>query len=169
VPRRGVRQGQDPGLHGIDIAVASEADVRHDLGVFPYPVESDAYDAIFCRNVIEHVPNVVRLMEEIHRAGRPGAEVFITTPHFSSVYSYQDPTHVRHLSYESLDYFTTDTRHSNFYTDRRFEMVEREMDFGKSFPSRPSRGRSSPCRRAATRSTSPSCSRPTASTSASGW
>ena len=123
-----------PGSTGIDIAVASEADIRHDLGVFPYPVESDAYDAIFCRNVIEHVPNVVKLMEEIHRAGRPGAEVFITTPHFSSVYSYQDPTHVRHLSYESLDYFTTDTRHSNFYTDRRFEMVEREMDFGKSFP-----------------------------------
>ena len=134
MPRRGVRQGQDSGSTGIDIAVASEADVRHDLGVFPYPVESDAYDAIFCRNVIEHVPNVVKLMEEIHRAGRPGAEVFITTPHFSSVYSYQDPTHVRHLSWESLDYFTTNTRHSNFYTDRRFEMVSREMDFGKSFP-----------------------------------
>ena len=62
-----------PGSTGIDIAVASEADIRHDLGIFPYPVESDAYDAIFCRNVIEHVPNVVKLMEEIHRAGRPGA------------------------------------------------------------------------------------------------
>ena len=60
--------------------------------------------------------------------------MFITTPHFSSAYSYQDPTHIRHLSYELLYYFTTDTRHSNFYTDRRFEMVEREMDFGKSFP-----------------------------------
>lgn len=123
-----------PGATGIDIAVASAADIRHDLGVFPWPVESDAYDAIFCRNVIEHVPDVVKLMEEIHRAGRPGADVFITTPHFSSVYSYQDPTHVRHLSYESLDYFTADTRHSNFYTDRRFEMVARAIDFGKSFP-----------------------------------
>lgn len=123
-----------PGSTGIDIAVASEADIRHDLGVFPYPVASSSYDAIFCRNVIEHVPDVVKLMEEIHRAGRPGADVFVTTPHFSSVYSYQDPTHVRHLSYESLDYFTTDTRHSNFYSACRFEMVAREIDFGKSFP-----------------------------------
>jgi len=122
------------GSVGIDIAVASEADVRHDLGVFPYPVEANRFDVIFCRNVIEHVPDVVRLMEEIHRMGKPGADVLITTPHFSSVYSYQDPTHVRHLSMESLDYFTADTRHSNFYTSCRFETVQRELDFGKSIP-----------------------------------
>jgi hypothetical protein len=27
----------------------------------------------------------------------------VTTPHFSSLYSYQDPTHVRHLAYDSLE------------------------------------------------------------------
>jgi SAM-dependent methyltransferase len=122
------------GSVGIDIAVASDADVRHDLGVFPYPVEDNRFDVIFCRNVIEHVPDVVRLMEEIHRMGKPGADVFITTPHFSSVYSYQDPTHVRHLSMESLDYFTRDTKHSNFYSSCRFEITERALDFGKSIP-----------------------------------
>ena len=122
------------GSVGIDIAVASEADIRHDLGRFPYPVEDSRFEVIFCRNVIEHVPDVVRLMEEIHRIGRPGAEVLVTTPHFSSVYSYQDPTHVRHLSMESLDYFTADTRHSNFYTSCRFEIVERRLDFGRSIP-----------------------------------
>ncbi len=122
------------GAVGIDIAVASEADVRHDLRVLPWPVESDRFDVVFCRNVIEHVPDVVGFMEEIHRVSRPGADILVTTPHFSSVYSYQDPTHVRHLSLESLDYFTEPTRHSNFYTHCRFEIVERRLDFGKSFP-----------------------------------
>lgn len=123
-----------PGSVGIDIAEESGAEIRHDLGVFPYPLADDLFDVIFLRNVIEHVPDVVRLMEELHRLGRPDADVLITTPHFSSVYSYQDPTHLRHLSIESMDYFTHETKHSNFYTRRRFKVVARHLDFGKSFP-----------------------------------
>ena len=119
---------------GIDIAATAESDIHHDLGTFPYPVADSSFDVIFCRNVVEHVPDVVRLMEEIHRLGRPAADVLITTPHFSSLYSYQDPTHVRHLAYESLDYFSENTSHSNFYTRCRFDIVERRIDFGKSLP-----------------------------------
>lgn len=86
------------------------------------------------RNVIEHVLDIVGLMEEIHRIGVSGCDVVITTPHFSSLYSYQDPTHLRHLAYDSMDYFTENTLHSNFYTTRRFRLVTKGIDFGKSFP-----------------------------------
>ena len=122
------------GSIGIDFAAAADSDIHHDLGVFPYPFEDNRFDVIFCRNVVEHVPDIVGLMEELHRIGRPGADVLITTPHFSSLYAYQDPTHVRHLAYESFDYFSERTRHSNFYTHCRFEIVDRRIDFGKSFP-----------------------------------
>jgi SAM-dependent methyltransferase len=122
------------GATGIDFAAAADADVRHDLNRFPYPLAGDAFDVILMRNVIEHLADVVRLMDEVHRLGRDGADVVVTTPHFSSVYSYQDPTHVRHLAYDSLEYFTEGTRHSNFYSSRRFVMTARGLDFGKSFP-----------------------------------
>lgn len=122
------------GATGIDFADAAEADVRHDLNSFPYPLADSTFDVILMRNVIEHLSDVVKLMEEVHRVGRDGADVIVTTPHFSSVYSYQDPTHVRHLAYDSLEYFTEETRHSNFYSARRFLMAARGMDFGKSFP-----------------------------------
>ena len=122
------------GATGIDFADAADADVRHDLNRFPYPLPEGAFEVVLMRNVIEHLRDVVKLMEEIHRVGRDGADVIITTPHFSSLYSYQDPTHVRHLAYDSLEYFIEGTRHSNFYTSRRFVMVDRGIDFGKSFP-----------------------------------
>src|SRR5205814_4829400 len=102
------------GATGIDFAAAADADVRHDLNRFPYPLPEAAFDVILMRNVIEHLHDVVALMEEVHRVGRDGADVIVTTPHFSSLYSYQDPTHVRHLAYDSLEYFTEGTRHSNF-------------------------------------------------------
>ena len=122
------------GAVGVDYAGNADADVRHDLDVYPYPFPDGTFEVIVLRNVIEHVRNVVGLMEEIHRIGGAGADVLITTPHFSSLYSYQDPTHLRHLALDSMDYFTEDTKHSNFYSAARFRLLARGLDFGGSFP-----------------------------------
>lgn len=130
----GCGRNKFPGATGLDYAGNSTADVRHDLDAYPYPVETSSFDVVLIRNVIEHVRDVVGLMEEVHRIGRPGADVIITTPHFSSLYSYQDPTHVRHLALDSMDYFSEDTSHSNFYSDCRFDVVGKGLDFGRSFP-----------------------------------
>ncbi len=130
----GCGQNKFFGATGIDFAANSVADVRHDLNVFPYPLADSRYEVILLRNVIEHLQNIVRLMEEVHRIGRPGADIVITTPHFSSLYSYQDPTHVRHLALDSMDYFSEATKHSNFYSDKRFRIVAKGLDFGKSIP-----------------------------------
>lgn len=130
----GCGQNKFPGAMGIDHAAASEKDLAHNLEHFPYPLESNAYDVILLRNVIEHIHNIIGLMQEIHRVGSNGADVVISTPHFSSLYSYQDPTHVRHLAYDSMDYFTEDTKHANFYTNSRFQLVDKRIDFGRSFP-----------------------------------
>jgi len=123
-----------PGSTGIDYAGNSYADIQHDLDVYPYPVPASSFEVVLLRNVVEHVGNVVGLMEEIHRIGKAGADVVITTPHFSSLYSYQDPTHVRHLALDSMDYFTEETKHSNFYSSCRFRIVGKGLDFGRSFP-----------------------------------
>lgn len=119
---------------GVDVAANALADVRHDLDTFPYPFADGTFEVIVLRNIVEHVTKVVRLMEEVHRIGTAGADVLITTPHFSSLYSYQDPTHLRHLALDSMDYFTEDTAHSNFYSAARFKVVGRGLDFGRSFP-----------------------------------
>ncbi|MGB7543614.1 MAG: methyltransferase domain-containing protein [Burkholderiales bacterium] len=130
----GCGRNKFPGSTGIDFAANAEADLRHDLNTYPWPCGDASFEVLLLRNVIEHLQDVVRLMEEVHRIGVPGADVVVTTPHFSSLYSWQDPTHVRHLAYDSMDYFTENTRHSNFYTSKRFRMAGRGVDFGKSFP-----------------------------------
>ena len=57
------------------------------------------------QDVIEHLSDTIRVMEEIHRISRNGARVHITVPHFSSANAYTDPTHCRLFSYFSFDYF----------------------------------------------------------------
>ena len=58
-----------PGAFGVDIIAGSSADLIHDLDVFPYPLADSAWDRIICRDVLEHVADFVRTMEEIWRVG----------------------------------------------------------------------------------------------------
>ena len=121
-----------PGAVGIDGNSDTAADIVHDLDRFPWPLPDASFDLILCHHVIEHLGNIVRVMEELHRIGRHGAMVEIITPHFSSLYSWQDPTHRHHLALDSFDYFTADTRHTNFYTPKRFRVIEKRLQFGAS-------------------------------------
>lgn len=117
-----------PGAVTVDRVAATAPDVVHDLDCYPWPFEASSFDTIVCREVIEHLADVVRAMEEIHRIGLPGARVHITTPHFSCANSFTDPTHRHHLGYFSFDYFTG-VNQWDFYTPARFRMIGRRLHF----------------------------------------
>ena len=61
-----------PGAIGIDVNPLSDADVIHDLNVLPYPFEDSIFDEIIADNVIEHLDNLLRIMEELSRISKPG-------------------------------------------------------------------------------------------------
>jgi len=94
------------------------------------PFADGAADEILLDNVIEHIPDIPRLMHELHRIGRDGARLVIRTPHFTSLSSWRDPTHVHHLSYFSLDHFTRAQVAHYTSAGRGFEIVERRLSFG---------------------------------------
>ena len=77
----GCGQNKYPGAIGLDANRASHADVIHDLGDFPYPFADDEFEEIICRHVIEHVPDVLRFVNELHRITKPGGKIKIVTPH----------------------------------------------------------------------------------------
>lgn len=117
-----------PGAVTVDRSPLASPDILHDLDIFPWPIESNGFDLIVCREVVEHLADLVRAMEEIHRIGRPGARAHITTPHFSCSNSFTDPTHRRHLGFYSFDYFTGGNQW-NFYTGARFRLIGRSIRF----------------------------------------
>lgn len=101
----GCGNAKTAGAIGIDSNPQTQADVVHDLDIFPWPLASNMFNNIVCHHIVEHVVDLVGFMEEIHRVGRAGAVINIITPHFSNRFSYTDPTHVRHLGFRSFDYF----------------------------------------------------------------
>jgi len=87
------------GAVGVDIAPAPTVDVVHDLNVFPYPFGDDEFDWIEMSNILEHLDRPMRVMDEVWRIAGRGATVRISTPHYTSWYSYADLTHVQHFGY----------------------------------------------------------------------
>jgi predicted SAM-dependent methyltransferase len=120
-----------PGAIGIDISPDSQADVIHDLNVFPYPFDNDEFDQIYCIDVLEHLQDVIHTMEEIHRIAKPGARVFIRVPHFTSMHAYGDPTHQHFFNTQSFDYFCGGFPQYRFYTSARFKKVSVHLNFWK--------------------------------------
>lgn len=115
---------------GADINRNSQADVICNLEIFPYPFKDNSFDRVLCHSILEHLDDIVGVMKEIHRILKPGGVVEIITPHFSSLYSWDDPTHRHHFSSNSFDYFTTSTSMES-QAKGTFEIIKKKIIFGK--------------------------------------
>jgi len=96
------------GAIGIDINPLSDADVIHNLNDLPYPFEDSLFDEIIADNVVEHLDDVIKVMEEISRIGKPGATIKVFVPYFRSHWAHIDPTHRHYFTVDSFAYFDPD-------------------------------------------------------------
>ncbi|MGD0500500.1 MAG: class I SAM-dependent methyltransferase [Bryobacteraceae bacterium] len=123
----------EPGAIGMDWSEESGAEVVWDVDRYPWPLPDGVFGRVHMSHIIEHMDDIVRGMKEVHRVCRTGADVFITTPHFSSHNSYTDPSHRHHLSAATFKYFT-DRRFATFLSPRcGFDLVGVELTFGGNF------------------------------------
>jgi SAM-dependent methyltransferase len=130
-----------PGAVGVDNNPAAAPDVLHDLESFPYPFDDSSFDEILIDNVLEHLSDVVRTVEEIHRIGRPGALVEIYVPYFRSRWAAVDPTHRHQFTVDSFSYF--DPSHP-FFAEYRYSKARlrvEQITFNERFPHRGLRAR----------------------------
>ena len=120
------------GSIGIDSNPKTQADVIHDLNRFPYPFEENQFEEIYVTHCIEHLDNVIAVMEELHRIGKSGCRVIIEAPYFSGQDAFSDPTHKHFFTSRSFDYFTGDFPEFSFYSSKAgFKKLDFHIDFWK--------------------------------------
>ena len=122
-----------PEAIGFDVSPDSAADHVWNLDRYPWPLESGQFDRIYMSHIIEHLDDPMHAMAEVYRVATDGADVFVTTPHFSSHNSYIDPTHKRHLAAASFEYFTGKDFPTFAGSPYRFDIVSVELTFGGNF------------------------------------
>ena len=121
------------GYVNVDAAALPGVDVVTDLAQFPWPFEENSCDVIEMHNVLEHLPDVFKTMEEIHRISKPGCEVIITVPYYNSLDYPSDPSHLHPFSQKSLDFLDPSTpagKDRPYYSKARFTIEN--IDFWTS-------------------------------------
>jgi SAM-dependent methyltransferase len=104
-----------PGSAGMDILALPGVDIVHDVDVTPWPIKDGSYDLVFLNHALEHVKDVVKTMDEIHRVLKPGGRAVIQVPYFRSIDAYTDPTHKHFFTSRSLDYFIAGTQLAKYH------------------------------------------------------
>lgn len=116
-------------LPGVDAV----ADLNQPLDLLP----DNCAGYIYSRHALEHVTNFLPLMKEIHRIAAPGGTIEIIVPHFSNVFGFSDPTHVRFFGLYSMFYFVAKENQPKqrkvpaFYTEVRFKIKSIKLEFYK--------------------------------------
>ncbi len=108
-----------PGFVGVDRSPDTKAEYLCDLTITPWvfgdmdeqeTVASESVEEVHCSHFVEHVPDLVGFMNELHRVMVPEGLVTIVHPYQFSKRAWQDPTHVRALNEDSWLYYNREWR-----------------------------------------------------------
>lgn len=108
-------------------------DVTHDLRVLPWPWEDDTAEEIRFIDVLEHLPEVVPIIDECWRILRAGGVLYLSVPHYEHQNAWLDPTHLRAFHLDSFDYFDPATYWGEkywYYTERKWKVEHKDVRDG---------------------------------------
>lgn len=117
------------GYINLDRIALEGVDVVHNLDTFPYPFMDNTFDEILCSHVLEHVDDLIKAMEELHRICKPKARIKVIAPYFSAQGAFSDPTHRHFFTWRTFEYFSK----AGYYSKSVFRTVKRKIFF---FPSK---------------------------------
>ena len=98
-------------------------------GVF-LPFKDSVFDKVIAFNTLEHVSDLVKVMQDVHRVLKPKGIIHILVPHFSHRGAYGDPTHKRFFSYDTFFYFWAGFKW-NYYFSFSFSRIAVKLIFAK--------------------------------------
>lgn len=103
----------------VDINSHDGVDIVADLSnKFPFP---DCFaDEIHANHIIEHLPDVIRFINECHRVLKQGGKLFIRVPHSSNVSANGMIEHYKAFSFHTLKHTFTG---SHYMGGKKFEQV----------------------------------------------
>ncbi len=95
---------QKPTSYGVDLHAAAGVDVLADV-TRPLPFADRSVDRVYAVHVLEHVLDLVSVMDELHRVLADDGVLHVLSPHWQSIAAVADPTHVKPLDVQTFKWF----------------------------------------------------------------
>lgn len=120
------------GWINLDFNKEVKADIYHDLEKFPYPFKDNEFDLIYLDNVLEHVKDIFKCIDELWRISKPEAIIIIFVPHFSGIYATKHLAHYHQFGMGTFDIYKEISGLDKGFNDERygkarFEIIEQKL------------------------------------------
>jgi SAM-dependent methyltransferase len=105
-------------------------DVVHNLNKYPWPWAYGSVEEIKMYDVLEHLDDFMKAMEEIFRVLSPGGRCRVSVPYWNAWCAYADPTHKRgfhEITFRFFDPGSVYCQERSYYTAARFNIVEEKF------------------------------------------
>lgn len=129
----GCGSSKKKGYVGVDCIPLDGVDIVHNLEVFPYPFNDNEIEEVWMDNVLEHLKNPVKVMEELYRICRHGSKITISVPYFRSMYAYIDPTHVNFFGIYWFNYFDPSHPFYHKYQYSKIKFKVEQIEFNREW------------------------------------
>ena len=116
------------GYINADLKPLAGISVACDLSNFPWPFKDEAFDEVRGKDILEHLPDTVKVMEEVYRITKPGGKVFFSVPYWNCWEAITDPTHIRQFNEFTFEFFDPEKwrcQRRPYYSSARFS-IERQ-------------------------------------------
>lgn len=111
----------------LDIIGQKGVDVVHNLNQIPYPFRDNEAEEISAEHILEHLPDIIAVMKELHRICKNGALIWIKVPYFRHQNCYDEPTHAHFFTERSFSFFTRSEPNNYCDITGEFELMESTM------------------------------------------
>jgi len=115
----------------VDARPLRGVDVVHDLNDLPWPWEDGKFGKVDATDILEHLDDVVVVVDEIWRVLEPGGMLWIRGPHQFGRNWLMDPTHQRAFNEFSFDYLDPNLpsgQRLDYLTGCKFRVLQAERD-----------------------------------------
>lgn len=95
----------DPEVVNLDAHPYPGVQVVWDLDEHPWPFDDRTFSEVRGVQVFEHLADPIGFMRDAHRVLELDGLLFLVVPHWQSENSFTDPTHRRHCTERTFDYW----------------------------------------------------------------
>lgn len=125
----GCGKNKKDGFTGLDRVRMTGVDIICDLDKERIPLEDNSVEEVYSMHFMEHVSDLLSVMEEVWRVCKDGAKIVIAVPYFTSVGAFRDPTHKQFFTFETFDHFTNTKKLPSYYSNAKFEIIKKRLLF----------------------------------------
>ena len=112
----------------LDCKYMEGVDVIYDLNNIPYPILKESVDIIVMNDILEHLDEPSKVMEECYRLLKKGGKLKIRLLYWNHIHNYNDPQHKHVFGPRYVEFFTK-ASHRLYYFDFHFDSMELEYTF----------------------------------------